>query len=332
MSAHADHSPGDAEHLSAHTHHHSELPAETTPGRIAAVIALNLGITATQIAGGLISGSLALLSDALHNLSDALAIFITWISLRLSQRPVSGRYTFGWKRAEILAALFNAAALILIAIYLFAEALNRFFRPEPISGFYMVTIALIGLAGNLASIRLLHGGHRNSLNIRAAYLHLLGDAVSSIAVLAGGLAIVLWNLLWIDPFLTILIGLYLLKGGYDIIRESAHILMMGSPQHISAEDISARLCAVQGVTGIHHVHLWSLNDRQTHFEAHVSVEDQLVSRTRPISHKINEILQTEFHIGHITLQFEDSDCRLICMEQDKKEDYSSFRTAELEES
>ncbi len=312
MSDHTQHAHPDAESHTKDHHHHHEIPQETSFGRISAVIALNLGITATQVIGGLLSGSLALLSDALHNLSDAFALFITWLSMRLSRKPGSNRYTFGWKRAEILAALFNAAVLILISFYLFGEALQRLRQPAPVAGLYMVIIAGIGLVGNLASIRLLHGGHRHSLNIRAAYLHLLSDAVSSIAVLAGGLAIFWWNWFWLDPVLTILIGLYVLKGGYDIVKESTHILMMGSPHHLSAEDITVRLCAVEGVTGIHHVHLWCLNDQQTHFEAHVSVEDQLVSTTRPISRKIHDILHEEYNIGHITLQFEDSDCRQEC--------------------
>ena len=270
---------------------------------------LNLLITVVEVIGGVMSGSLALLSDAVHNLSDGIAIIVTFVALRLSTRPRTVRYTFGLKRAELLAAIINASSLIIISFFLIKEAIGRFFHPTPVTGGIMLAVALVGLAANIVGTMLLKKGSDGNLNIRSAYIHLLSDAVSSFAVIIGGVCIILFGIDWIDPVLTILISLYILTEGFRIVKESVDVIMMSSPGNIAMDELRKELEGISGVQNIHHVHLWRLNDSDIHFEAHIEVDDIPVSRTAEIRAAIEGTLLRRYRITHTTLQFECDSCQ-----------------------
>ena len=272
--------------------------------------ALNLATTVAQIIGGILSGSLSLISDALHNLSDTVALVISLFAVRLSKRKNTEAQTFGYKRAEILAALFNACALVVVSVFLFKEAMVRFSHPHPINSVLMLSVASVGLIANIVSVFLLKAHAHEDLNIRAAYVHLFSDFLSSIAVIIGALAILISKAYWIDPALTILIGIYVLRQGYKIIEESTHILMQHVPKGINLREIQARIEGIEGVKDIHHAHLWAVTERDIHFEAHINVSrDMPVSETCLLVKQVAEKLKENFAIMHITLQIEFDSCK-----------------------
>lgn len=286
------------------------LSTSVSSGRLFVTMLLNFLITVVEVIGGLVSGSLSLLSDALHNFSDGIAIIISYIAIRLSRQPHTTRYTFGLKRAEILAAAVNASILIIICFYLFKESYERLTSPQPIKGSLMITVAAVGLIANVIGTLLLKKGSRENINIRSAYLHLLGDAISSVAVIIGGLCIYFFQVYWVDPILTILISIYILKESYQIVKEAVNVLMMGTPLSISLENIREDLEKFPEIQNVHHVHLWRLSEKDVHFEAHIDVadEDMPVSQTTRLSEKIEEQLRKNHGITHTTLQFETDRC------------------------
>jgi len=269
---------------------------------------LNFSITIAEIIGGLISHSLALISDALHNFSDAVALIITYLAIKLGQRPRTLKYTFGLKRAEIIAAIVNAVSLIIISFFLIKESISRLTKPSPIIGTIMLITATVGFLANISGTFLLKKGSAHNLNLRAAYFHLLSDAFSSIVVIIGAICIILFKIYWIDPILTILISLYILKEAYAIVKEAVDILMMSNVSRINLEEIKEFVEKIPGVINIHHIHLWKMTDNDTHFEAHVEVEDMAVSQTAEIHKTIFDELQKRYAINHVTLQFECQVC------------------------
>ena len=288
----------------AHKHTHS-----STGGRLLITMLLNFVITIAEVIGGILSGSLSLISDALHNFSDGISVIISYIAIKLKQRDNSYKHTFGFRRAEILAAVINSSVLVVICIYLFYEAIQRFTDPQPIEGMLMTGVAAIGLIANVIGTLLLKRDAEHSINIRSSYLHLLSDAVSSVAVIVGGLAILLWNIYWIDPVLTILIGLYILKESFHILMEATHVLMEGTPPGISIEDIQKEVVQLEGVEDIHHVHIWMVGENDIHIEAHINVPDMLISKSNILREEIEQLLKEKFGINHITLQFECNQCK-----------------------
>ncbi len=286
-------------------HHHT---SEVSGGRLFITIMLNFLITVAEIIGGIISGSLSLISDALHNFSDGIAVIISYIAIWLNRRPNDENYTFGYKRAEIIAAVFNASVLIGISFYLFFEAYQRFMNPSTVKGGLMIIVASIGLAANIAGTLLLKSGSKESINIRAAYLHLLSDAVSSFGVILGGIFIYFYNIYWLDPVITVFISIYIIKESWEIVKEAVTVLMMGAPENISINDIETELMTIEDIKNIHHVHFWKVNEKDIHFEAHVKVKDMMVSNTEDLLEKVENILHDEFEIGHVTLQFECDRC------------------------
>ncbi|WP_423128649.1 cation diffusion facilitator family transporter [Gaoshiqia sp. Z1-71] len=277
-----------------HTHH-----------RLGITIVLNVVITVSQVIGGLISGSLALISDAIHNLSDGVAVFLAYIADRLSRKERTAKRTYGYKRAEILAAFINALVLIAISFYLMLEAIERFFHPQEVDFRWMLGLGALGFVANTASVFLLHKDMHRNLNVKAAYLHLLGDALTSLAVVAGALFIWLWGWTWIDPLVTLLISFYLLFHTFKLLKESTEILMQFAPAGIQAEEVKTQMEKLASVSRVYHIHLWRLTDRSIHFEAHVELTHDLqLSKTQVVSDEINELLQSGFGINHVTLQFE----------------------------
>jgi cobalt-zinc-cadmium efflux system protein len=266
---------------------------------------LNLVITAAQIVGGIISGSLALISDAIHNLSDSVSIILASLAQVLSRKPSTLKSTFGYKRAEILAAFINSVALIAISIYLVFEAVDRLLHPEPVDPKWMFWLGLLGLIANGISVLILEREKNKNINIKAAYLHLLGDALTSLAVIVGAVLIWLYNVIWVDAVVTILIGVYLLVHTWKLLKESVTILMQMAPAEIDIQQIRTRLMNIEGLKNVHHIHVWNLTDKLLHFECHLNLENDLrVSETGSICSQARKILHDEFDVEHVTLQFE----------------------------
>ncbi len=288
--------------------HHHEHAAPTSGARLLITLILNLIITVAEIIGGILSGSLSLISDALHNFSDGIAVVISYIAIRLNQRPKSEQYTFGLKRAEIIAAIINAGVLVAISLYLFVEAYYRFMSPEPIEAQLMVIVAVIGLLVNTLGTLLLRAGAKDNMNIRSAYLHLLSDAVSSVGVITGGITIYYWNVFWVDPLLTVLISIYILRESFHILKEATNIVLMASPENISTEQVNEKLTTIEGINNIHHVHLWQMDEHDIYFEAHVDISDRLVSESAGLLKEIEEALHEAFEINLVTVQFECDSC------------------------
>ena len=266
---------------------------------------LNLVITLVEIAGGILSNSLSLLSDALHNLSDTFATFIAYLATKMGRRKASAKNTFGYKRIEILAALLNAVILIVICLFLFREAWERFKNPQEINSLIVILIAMIGLGANLLAVSLLHKDSKKNINVKAAYVHLIGDSLSSIVVILGALAIQLFNVIWVDPLITILIGIYLIREAFVILKEALGILMQSTPENLDIKKIQRKVEAFPEISNLHHLHAWSLSDQEIHLEAHIELtEDLKISELKPIQQKIETLLMQHFHIKHVTLQFE----------------------------
>jgi len=278
--------------------------------RLAISAVLNATTVVVQVIGGIVSGSLSLISDALHNLTDAVALVISLFAVKLAKRKNTEARTFGYKRVEILAALFNACVLVIVSVYLFKEAFVRFTHPHTVNSLLMLCVALVGLIANIVSVFLLKAHAHEDLNIRAAYVHLFSDFLSSIAVIIGAIAIFIFKAYWIDPVLTIIIGVYVLKEGYKIIEESTHILMQHVPKGISLKEIQALIEGIEGVKDIHHAHLWAITERDINFEAHINVSrDMPVSETCILVKQVEEILKNNFAINHVTLQIEFNSCK-----------------------
>ncbi len=289
----------------AHDHHNHS----TSGKKLLISTVLNFIIAITEVIGGLFSNSLALLSDALHNLGDSFAVFIAYIADIVSRRDYTNKKTFGYKRVEIIAALFNAVVLIVIIIYLFFESIKRIQHPEPVRGKIMLTVAVIGLLANLLSVLLLRSDSGKNINVRAAYLHLLGDTVSSVAVILGAAFISLFELYWIDPLITMLVGVYLLKETYSVLTQTVDILMQGTPKGLDLEKVKETLEELSGIDNVHHVHAWNLTDREVHFECHIDLNDDWrVSQTEKLKENIHELLLNKFGITHVTVQYEFNCC------------------------
>lgn len=295
-------------HGSRHHHHHHDV-AEMSNKKLLWVTILNLSITLVQVIGGLIANSLSLLSDALHNLGDSSAIFIAFVAGKISRKKADTRYTFGYKRVEILAALFNGVVLIAICIFLFVEAYERFQNPQPIKGLLMLIIAVFGLFANLISVVILNKDKNENLNVKAAYLHLMGDTLSSVAVIVGGIAIWQWQIYWLDPLITILVGIYIIYHTWSVVKQTVDILMQTSPEGIDVNEIKTVVESLDGIENIHHLHLWKLTDSLTHLEAHINLKEnidmiQMMRIKKAVEHKLKE----QFNIHHITLQIEYGGC------------------------
>ena len=283
----------------SHNHQHPTLKDRN----LLISILLNIAITSAQVVGGFISGSLSLLSDALHNFSDVISLIVSYIASKLSKKKASTNKTFGYKRAEILAAFINASTLVIVAILLIIEAVKRFKNPQEIETNLVIWLALLAIFFNGFSVLLLKKDAENNINIRSAYLHLLTDMLASVAVLIGGLLMKYYQLFWVDSILTFLIALYLIWVGYDLLKTSTRMLMLFTPDQIDVKAVVNSVYKVEKVSKLHHVHIWSLNDDELHLEAHLDLkEDVTISEFDSILHKIETILHDEFNINHVTIQ------------------------------
>jgi len=291
----------------AHSHHHVNVD-ESTGQHLLIALAFNFVIPAAQIAGGISAHSIALISDAIHNFSDFTAILIAYIAYRIGRRGASVSNTFGYRRAEILAALINVAILVGASGIILYEAVIRFRHPEPISGFIVIGVACIGVIGNGLSAWLLHKDSKNSLNARGAFLHMMGDMLTSVAVMINGIILLFEPLYWLDPLLSVLIVVFILKNCWLILKEAGLILMNATPRGIDILKIRASLEKIPEVCGVHYIHAWQQSSSSIAFSAHIVVQDQLVSQTEILANTIRHHLLHHFRIDHPILQFETSAC------------------------
>ena len=289
---------------SHHTHNHFKEE------NLIITMVLNFIITLVEVIGGLLSRSLSLLSDALHNFSDGISVIVSFIALRLSKRENTLKNTFGYKRAEILAALFNSSFLIIISFFLFKEAYLRIQHPQNIDSKIMITVALVGLAANTISVFLLKSGSKDNMNIRSAYVHLFSDSLSSLGVIIGGILIHYFNITIVDPILTFAIGAYVLKEGFDILKKSTDILMEKTPANIDILKIKEVVEKIPEVDNLHHVHVWQTNDKEFLFEGHIDAKKDInLSKAEKLRSNISLILFNEFGINHTTIQIEYNACK-----------------------
>lgn len=286
----------------AHQHEH-------TGRNLGLTVFLNGIITVGQFIGGAVSGSLALISDALHNLSDVISVVLAWIAHRIGMKPQTQKSTFGYKRAEILAAFINSLSLIAVSVYLIVEASKRFMNPREVDFKWMLGMGILGVIANGLSVLILHHNKEENLNIRAAYLHLIGDAMTSVAVIVGAVCIWLFQVYWIDPLVTVLISIYIFAHTFEILKESVGILMQFSPSDIDQQKVVKALQELAEINNVHHIHIWQLADHQIYFEGHMVLKNDLpVAQTNEISLKAKQLLGSRFGITHTTFQYEFNLC------------------------
>ena len=291
----------------AHHHHHHH--PERSGRNLLISIALNILITLAQVIGGIISGSLALLSDALHNFRDVLSLVISYLANRFTKKKASSKRTFGYKRAEIMAAFVNSATLIVIALFLIKEAVERFRDPEPITPTLVIWLSALGILVNGFSVLLIQRDAKYNMNMRSAYLHLLTDMLASVAVLTGGLLMYFYQLYWIDPALTIAIGIYLIYMGYDLLKNSTKVLMLFTPEQIEIEGMVRTISRHPAIKNVHHVHLWQLNEQEIHLEAHIDFHENIsLQEFNAILKTIEERVYHDYGINHVNIQPEYGKC------------------------
>ena len=288
-----------------HSHHHGD-PSQIGERRLWWAVSANILLTVAQVIGGILSGSLSLVADALHNFSDAASLLIALVAIRIGRKPPDQFKTFGYKRAETVAALINLTTLIIIGLYLCYEAIKRFITPEPVAGWTVVIVAGIALAVDVFTALLTYRQSKTSMNIKAAFLHNVTDAMASVGVIITGTLILLYGWVWTDAAMTIIISGYVLWQGFTQIPKVIHLLMEGAPDGLSLEDIRSSMEKVDGVNNVHHVHVWQLDEHRNALEAHVVLEESIDMDTLKI--RLKKLLHDQFEIEHSTLEFEYKKC------------------------
>ena len=261
-----------------------------------------------EFIGGFWTGSLALLSDSAHVFLDAFALGLSYFAIRAAALPPNDRHTYGYHRLQVLAALANGATLLLIAVEILREAWSRFRHPAPVSAGPMLAIAVVGLAVNLVVAFALRKHDRDDLNIRSAFLHVIGDAAASVGVIGAGLAILITGAVWLDPLVSVLIGLLILFSSGRVLKESIHVLAEGMPEGMTATGIKDVLRRVSGVSEVHDLHVWTVAPGYIALSAHIVIDDQAISQTVEIMAALKESLEKDFNISHTTIQFECGSC------------------------
>lgn len=271
-------------------------------GRLAAAVAVNILLTLAQIIGGVVSGSLSLIADALHNLNDAASLALALFARKIGRRPADKLMTFGYGRAEIVAALINLTTLVIVGLYLIYEAVNRFLDPQPIDGWIVIWVAGVALAIDIATAALVYAQSKTSLNIKAAFLHNVSDAMASVGVIVAGLLIIFYDLYVADLVITLVISAYVLWQGFSLLPRTIRLLMGATPDDLEFDRIVAAVQAVPGVRDLHHVHVWSLDEHNRSLEAHIVPEGASLKAFEQVKTAVRAVLKTEFSIEHATLE------------------------------
>ncbi len=282
-------------------HDHSQI---TNKKALFWAIIINIILTIAQVIGGLLSGSLSLLADALHNFSDAGALIVAYIAEKISGLPSNDEMTFGYGRAQILGALINSVTLVIVGIYLLFEAYERFQDPQEIDGWMVIWIAVIALIIDALTAWLTHAGSKESINMKAAFIHNVSDALASIVVIISGVLILLYDVYWIDLVATILISAYILYQSVGLIKTSIKTLMQAVPEDLSKSEIVDKIREIKGIVNVHHVHIWAIYEKFRSIEAHIVVNDTDFEKIEEVKKKVRSLLKNDFNIGHSTLEVE----------------------------
>jgi cobalt-zinc-cadmium efflux system protein len=279
-------------------------PSRNAERRLWIALAISSVIVVIEFTGGFLGQSLALLSDSGHVLTDVLAVSVSILTLRLGRKHHTARRTFGYHRAEIFAALVNGSTLIAVALLIIYEAFLRLQQPTQVQGPLVLSLASLGLVGNLATTGLLVRSGKTSLNVRGVFLHSVGDTVSSIAVIVSSLVVVLTGYSGLDPIAAVLIGILIMRGAYGLVRESTNILLEATPRHLELESIAKTIRSVEGVKGVHDLHVWTITSGLYALSGHVTLDSDTLSQGSVIIGKVAAKLKESFGIEHVTLQME----------------------------
>lgn len=297
------------------SHDHSHGTKEISDKVLLWAVVLNVGLSAFEFIGGAIAGSVALMADALHNTNDAAALLIAYIARKISRKAADQSYTFGYRRAELIGAMIQLTALIVVGLFLLYEAISRFIQPEPIRGGWVMAASGVALVVDIATAWLLWAMAKGSMNAKAAFLHNLTDAGASVAVLIGGAAIYWLDWVWVDPALTLLIAGYILYMSFGLIRKTSRILMEATPQGIDLDKLRDAAKKINGVRDLHHLHVWELDEDHRALEAHVELDDSADDRAR-IRSDIKKMLREDFEVAHCTLELETPSERENCSDKE----------------
>lgn len=295
--------------MSEHHHHHHHVSGKN----LFVAIILNLTITVAQIIGGIFSGSLALLSDALHNFSDVLTLVIAYVANRLSHKEHTESKTFGYKRAEIIAAFFNTSVLMAVAFFLIYESYQKLMHPESVDSLIVVWLGVLSIFLNALGVLLVKDDADHNMNIKAAYLHLLSDMVTSVAVVVGGLLMYFYEIYWVDPLVSMIIALYLIGASWSLMKISLSVLMQFTPAGIEVQDVIKKIKETQNkIENVHHIHLWQLDDHHIFLEAHLNLNENIsIGECSVILDSLEQVLKEDFDITHTTFQCEYNRCQVM---------------------
>jgi cobalt-zinc-cadmium efflux system protein len=299
----AEHSHSHHDHFSAHTGS-AQLTARMTISLI-----LTLALVVGEVVAGLAGNSLALLSDAAHNITDVIALGLSWYALRLASRPAHAGKTYGYHRAGIMVALINSTTLILIALGIFYEAYHRFLEPPQVESTLLIVVGALAFAINLGTALLLKPGSEHDLNLHSAFLHLMGDVLSTVGAVIAGVLIALTGMVWLDPLVSVLIGGLILYNAWGILRETVNILMEDTPLDLDLGSVVRDMLAVPGVQGVHDLHVWSISRNLRMLSAHVITATTTLSVGRPVQAAVESMLRRQHGIVHATLQLECEGCQ-----------------------
>jgi len=273
--------------------------------KLGVTIILNISITLAQYIGGLLTGSLALMSDAAHNFSDVIALIVSWIADKLSKTDYSAQRTYGLRRAEIIAAVINVSTIIFISLSIFFEAIKRLNEPTVVSGITVMILAGVSIIVNGLSVLIVKDDAKENLNMKSAYLHLLSDMLTSVAVLIVGIIMYYYEIYWLDSVVSIAIAVFLFASSIKMLFDTVKVLMQFVPDHINIEDIANALRKNKLIDGVHHMHVWQLTDNEIHMSTHIDVSRNIsLVETRQLNDSINQLLVKRFKINHTTLQLE----------------------------
>ncbi|MBT9384020.1 cation diffusion facilitator family transporter [Pseudooceanicola sp. CBS1P-1] len=297
-----DHHHGHSHGHGHHHHHHHDVDLGGDR-RLAWAVAINILLTVVQIVAGLFAGSLALIADAVHNLSDALSMVIAWAARRIARRPADASMTFGYGRAEVVAALINYTTLITIAVLLGFQGIEKLFAPEEVQGWTVVVVAAVALVIDTGTALLILRHAKEGVNMRAAFLHNVADALGSVAVIVGGVLILLYDWRLVDPIVTLGISAYILWHAGSEIGPVIRLLMLGSPESPTVEEVAGLIRATDGVRDVHHLHLWRMQEHEVALEAHVVLEEG-GDPAGPARTTLKARLQEQFGLSHITIEIE----------------------------
>jgi cobalt-zinc-cadmium efflux system protein len=292
----------------SHSHVHFGDIARQTTSRLALSLFLTLAFVFIEVIAGIIGNSLALLTDAMHNLTDVIALGLSWYAIRLTTQPANARKTYGYHRAGILVALLNSTTLVLISLGIFYEAWRRFMNPPEVQSGILITVGALAVIINLATALLVRKGSEHDLNIRSAFLHLMGDVLSTIGAVIAGVIIYFTGANWLDPLVSVLIGFLILYNAWGILRDSVNILLEATPHDVDAAQLVQDVMRVKGVLGIHDLHIWSIAQNLRTMSAHILTDDLSISAGTEIQRQINEVVFHRYNIAHATLQLECVDC------------------------